>query len=384
MALLFCLLLGAVEMVAVLPGFAGDNGGISKAAGSGDASSVPEEKYYAYYAAKPIAKDEKITLEMITKKETPLNGMKDDSIEAKFDAINRVSREPIAKGEMLTEKKLREQNYLLPSDVEAQITEDKNNLFSRVLGIQDHLKFAELYERAHQTEKAIGEYNELIKSAPQLPDAYFKRAQLYDRLGQTDLALKDYDQFLESSSVKQKITMCGVCAQKALELGDASASLPLYNRLVSLDPSAKHSYRGRASVYEYLKQYQKAIDDYTMMLKLDPKDDDAYVYRGLAFRKLGDNKRAIADFSNAISMNLNLDSAYPDRAETYLSMKEYEKAIADFDKSIESLSTLPELYENRARAYEGLNMHQKALADLAKVNSLKKSAARILHLPRED
>ncbi len=42
----------------------------------------------------------------------------------------------------------------------------------------------------------------------------------------------------------------------------------------------------RARAYEYLKQYDKAIRDYTRAIKLNPKSDELYNNRGACYKQL--------------------------------------------------------------------------------------------------
>ena len=52
-----------------------------------------------------------------------------------------------------------------------------------------------------------------------------------------------------------------------------------------------------------LKQFDKAIADYTKAIELDPKSAIAYTARGLAYLKVGKQKEAEADFAKAKMLN---------------------------------------------------------------------------------
>ena len=54
-----------------------------------------------------------------------------------------------------------------------------------------------------------------------------------------------------------------------------------------------------------LKEYQKAIADYTKVIKLNSNYAEAYFYRGIAYDNLGEYQKAIADYNKAIEVEPN-------------------------------------------------------------------------------
>jgi regulator of sirC expression with transglutaminase-like and TPR domain len=55
-------------------------------------------------------------------------------------------------------------------------------------------------------------------------------------------------------------------------------------------------------MYNELRQYAKAVADYTEVLRLVPNLAAASLSRGLAHRELGDYKKAIADLESYMSV----------------------------------------------------------------------------------
>lgn len=152
-------------------------------------------------------------------------------------------------------------------------------------------------------------------------------------------------------------------------------------------------YKKRASLYRgYLKDYQKAIDDYTKIIELEPNNPfhykdrcDIYIYN------VDDYEKALADFSKMIKLDSCWYSARGDFYCDYL--KDYEKALADFSRVIDLVNydlgdqvsirskddlddlddyivykkaELSDLFLKRGNLYRCLNDYNNALKDYSK------------------
>ncbi len=62
------------------------------------------------------------------------------------------------------------------------------------------------------------------------------------------------------------------------------------------------AYYNRAAAHIELKDYQKAIADYTKAIEINPNDALAYYNRGLARVLLGNKQKAITDLHKAVSL----------------------------------------------------------------------------------
>lgn len=71
------------------------------------------------------------------------------------------------------------------------------------------------------------------------------------------------------------------------------------------------------NIYWYLKNYDKAIDNYTKAIKLNTNYADAYNNRGMSHSCKKEYIDAIDDYSKAIILNLNHIDAYHNRALAY-------------------------------------------------------------------
>jgi tetratricopeptide (TPR) repeat protein len=106
----------------------------------------------------------------------------------------------------------------------------------------------------------------------------------------------------------------------------------------SMDPEDAallfEAHKFRAHAYTNLKQFDRAIDDYSAMIKLKPKDQYSYESRASVYKALGDLERAIADYGTAIEVAPARPVIYGARARLYEKKGDFDRAIADYSAAI--------------------------------------------------
>ena len=138
------------------------------------------------------------------------------------------------------------------------------------------------------------------------------------------------------------------------ELKEYDKAIADYSMGIALRPKPKRKKRlfnNRGNVYVELGKYQKALADYDMAVELDPGYERAYYNRGSVYLKLGRFQEAIMDFSKVIKLNPKHELAYTNRGRIYKIFKKYEKAISDFNKIIELYPERALSYNNRGAVY---------------------------------
>src|SRR5215510_1340610 len=78
-------------------------------------------------------------------------------------------------------------------------------------------------------------------------------------------------------------------------------------------------YLKRGGDYSGVRDYDRAIADYTTAIELKPDYAEAYNDRGFSYYLKGDSDRAIADFTRAIELRPNYPKAYNSRGVAYMS-----------------------------------------------------------------
>lgn len=126
---------------------------------------------------------------------------------------------------------------------------------------------ADTYRKLGRDEKALGNYNQLLKEQPDCADAYEKRAQLYYEQAKYSLADKDYQKIItiDPGSVMGYMGI-GRNANAEKRYDDAIKQFDYVTKLAK-DYSSGYSFR--AESYIGLRQYNKAIDDIIHALSID-------------------------------------------------------------------------------------------------------------------
>ena len=94
-------------------------------------------------------------------------------------------------------------------------------------------------------------------------------------------------------------------------------------------------YWSRGNVYEYERDYERAIDDCNKVIELEPANAEAYAKRGRAYNSLKNYGRALKDINHAIQLNPNIAEAYLYRSFIYEKLGDKDNAMADVNKAIE-------------------------------------------------
>jgi tetratricopeptide (TPR) repeat protein len=71
---------------------------------------------------------------------------------------------------------------------------------------------------------------------------------------------------------------------------------------LGLNSQSSDVYYARGQTYLALKQYSKAVADFTAAIGLRPDFADAYYNRGLAYDRLKQHDKAAADYSEVIRL----------------------------------------------------------------------------------
>ncbi len=101
---------------------------------------------------------------------------------------------------------------------------------------------------------------------------------------------------------------------------------------VAGDPGG-HTNRGVK--YAKKKEYEKAVEEFTMAIELQPKDPRNYRNRAITYRLMGEQGKAKADFAKAIELNPDTPKSLTDNARLLLRDKKTKEALAQLDKALE-------------------------------------------------
>ena len=216
-----------------------------------------------------------------------------------------------------------------------------NNLGSEYDRISnDYLDSGDIENFKLYKQKAIDCFGKAIKRKPDHKSAFYNRG----------FARFEYAKYFNDTSMMK------------LALNDM-------NFVITIDVSYVEGYSQRATIYDWLGNYDQALEDYSYAIKLSPNDSKLYVNRGTTKGKMNNLKGAIEDFNLAIKKAPDEPSSYSNRGLAYFYLKEYEKALEDYNYSI-SLKPEATTYYNRGILFYNQKEYKKALDDFNQAQNM--------------
>jgi tetratricopeptide (TPR) repeat protein len=224
------------------------------------------------------------------------------------------------------------------------------------------------YTATGDNDRAIADYNEAIRLAPEAAKAYLNRGVAYRAKGDNDRAIADFNDAirLDPRAAKAYLNRGVAYADR----GDNDSAIADYTEAIRLDPNDAQSYFNRGTFYRANGDNDRAIADYNEAIRLDPVYADAYFNRGYAYRAKVDYEHAIADFGDAIRLDPNDATAYISRGATYNAKGDNHRAIADYTEAIRINPKFRAAYFNRGLAKLYAGVLPEALADLNQASTL--------------
>lgn len=155
---------------------------------------------------------------------------------------------------------------------------------------------------------------------------------------------------------------------------DPKGALDQMNLSIDASPNYSGSYHFRGFIYLYgIRNYDKAVEDFTKAIQMQPDFIGSYFYRGMAYHDLEKNIEAIKDFSKVISMDKENTDAYFMRALIKSSMNDRQGAISDYDEILKrektakpSVYKMSTVYNNKAYCLVELGKPSEALPFVTK------------------
>jgi tetratricopeptide (TPR) repeat protein len=139
----------------------------------------------------------------------------------------------------------------------------------------NHEWLGNIYEERGELDKALAEYNEMIRLEPERPGGYQRRADLWMKNGEYEKAIQDWS---EAIRFEHPLTVVYEYSRRAAAhrlLGHEAESLADLDRAIESYPHASGAFNERAKIYEARGDRDKAIDDYRKALASQPYDPTA-------------------------------------------------------------------------------------------------------------
>jgi tetratricopeptide (TPR) repeat protein len=119
------------------------------------------------------------------------------------------------------------------------------------------------------------------------------------------------------------------------QLGDYDRAIADLARVISINPNDATAHRDRANVEVKKMDFAAALADMDQMVRLRPDDSWSYSYRGWANMMGGNYHRALEDLDHSILMDEPGSWwAHFTRAKVFLLLGKIDEALADYDSAL--------------------------------------------------
>lgn len=142
----------------------------------------------------------------------------------------------------------------------------------------------------------------------------------------------------------------------------------------------------RGTIYLFgLRNYEKAIQDFTSYIQMKPNESKQYYYRGEAYKHLDKNIEAVKDFSSCLKNDNEYVDAYFERALCKTNLSDRKGAVLDYDEIISRENNnsnhksflIATVYNNKGYCLFELGKYNEALILLNKAIDLGPTEAYI-------
>jgi len=155
--------------------------------------------------------------------------------------------------------------------------------------------------------------------------------------------------------------------------GNAPAAIPLFERLVQIEPQHKHAWSDLGLAYLRIGKLDEGIGALRKQLEINPADEHANEYLGLALNQQQKFAEAAAAFRKQIEIDPLDPMAHAALGKILLEQREYAEAVTELEKAAVLSPKDADLQLNLGRAYASASKSDQAVAAFDKATSLSRS-----------
>jgi tetratricopeptide (TPR) repeat protein len=155
------------------------------------------------------------------------------------------------------------------------------------------------------------------------------------------------------------------------ETKNYKAIIPVFDRLIRINPDQIKNYLDKAYTYTLMKDYKQSIDFYNKIQAKFGGEESVYSGRIGAYLKQGKTKQAIKEANDYIHKNKNDSRAYLMLANLYLDLKDPNEALKVLNEAENKFPDAPSIYLTKADTYQQLKDDNELLIQLKKAFASK-------------
>jgi tetratricopeptide (TPR) repeat protein len=232
--------------------------------------------------------------------------------------------------------------------------------------------------KSNSDKRAVLEFSEVIKNQPDSVKGYFYRACAEAKLDQSKKAVADFSKAI-SLDPKYVLAYAGRAGAR-LSLKEYDGTLADCEELHKLKQDYMDQYRMRAIALVNKNEYKDAIEDASFYIDATDGHEqasgrsDIFATRAFAYYKLKNYDKAIKDYTEAILLNPKNPAFYESRAMVYRDMHNWRRALTDANKAAHLDPSDINVFQLRGSCYIGQGDTTRALAEFDKALKMKPSA----------
>jgi tetratricopeptide (TPR) repeat protein len=194
----------------------------------------------------------------------------------------------------------------------------------------------------------------------------------------TDVSVSQNSAKLQNAVGGELIRVYSKVADENLKVQKLTEATQHLQTALKFHPSYKNSYLQLGNCYNYLKQYEKSVENYNKVLSMDPNDENARNNLGITYRDAG---RYYGEEKGDLKTAINyLEKAYtikPNEYETLRLLGVAYGVSGNNDKAIDFFSKALAVNPDNADALWNLGSAYSYAGNLAKANELHQKAIQI-------
>jgi Flp pilus assembly protein TadD len=159
----------------------------------------------------------------------------------------------------------------------------------------------------------------------------------------------------------------------ALNSGNIRAAIPLFQRVVELEPQHKQAWNDLGLAYLRAGSFDKAADAFRKQIGVNAFDEHAYNYLGIALQQQEKFDEAEAAYKKQIELNPLDPIAHSALGSLFLQQHKYADAVPELDKASVLSPENAGLQVGLGQAYLNTNEREKALAAFEKAAEISQT-----------
>ena len=155
--------------------------------------------------------------------------------------------------------------------------------------------------------------------------------------------------------------------------GNIRAAIPLFQRVVELDPKHKQAWNDLGLAYLRAGKFDEAADAFRKQIGVNAFDEHAYNYLGIALQQQDKFDEAEAAYKKQIEVNPLDPVAHSALGSLFLEQHKYAEAVPELDKASVLSPENAGLQVGLGQAYLNTNEKDKALAAFEKAAEISQT-----------